>query len=93
MPMESLLLEAYALLSFGFGCLVTYLWMSAQARWRRGRGLLGKPASVAAENAKRMKEAHSDRSQGWRELLRSLVDGLLAVALLFLLGVVLAGVV
>lgn len=83
--------ELLALLSFAFGCLVAYLWVSATTRWRRARGLLDKPSRVAAENEKRMREARSDRSQGWRELLRSVLEAVLALVLVFLVVIVLAG--
>ena len=83
--------ELLALLSFAFGCLVAYLWVNATTRWRRARGLLDKPSRVAAENEKRMREARSDRSQGWRELLRSMLEVLLALLLVFLVVVLISG--
>lgn len=83
--------ELLALTPFIFGCLVAYLWVSAATRWRRGRGLFDKPSTVAVENEKRMREARSDRSQGWRELLRSMLEVLLAGLLVFLIVVLIIG--
>jgi hypothetical protein len=87
MPTEFLIIA-----SFAFGCIVTWLWMTAHSRWQRGRGLIGRPGVVLAENEKRLREATQNRAQGCREMLRALVEVGVLLILTFLTSMFLGGV-
>lgn len=66
--------------------LFTWQVTSASARWRRGRGLLRRPAVVETENMERMWRARTDRARGWREVLRAVGQWMVALVLVFVLA-------
>lgn len=73
------------------GGMLTWMYNSANARWRRGRGLRRVPAKVERENIERMWQAQSDKAQGCREMLRAIGEWSMVVVIVFLLGLFLGG--
>ena len=73
--------------------LFTWQVTSASVRWRRGRGLLRRPAVVETENVERMWRARTDRARGWREVLRAVGQWMVALVLIFVLAWLWSGTV
>jgi hypothetical protein len=83
--------ELYLVLSFALGCAVTWLWMTANSRWQRAKGLIKQPDVVTVENTKRRSEATQKRSQGCREMLRALLEIVILLLLTFLAALFFSG--
>ncbi len=88
---SNILLPVNLLFGGLLGIVLTWLLTSATTRWRRGRGLIRTPRKVRLENERRLREAHSDRAQGWRELGRALMQFALLLLVVGLAVVALVG--
>lgn len=74
-----------ALIGCFFGGLIVWLTITGHAKWKKGRGMMGKPGKQAEENKKKMEAAKADRKKGRSEVMGSLVYLALTLALIFLL--------
>jgi len=68
-----------------FGGLIIWLAMTSRDKWKKGRGLMAKPAKQAEENKKKMEAAKADRSKGWGEIRQSIFFFLAMLVGIFLL--------
>lgn len=72
-----------------FGGLIIGLAMTSRDKWKKGRGLMAKPAKQAEENKKKMDAAKAERAKGRREVVSAAVLLVFLVVATFLLGFIL----
>jgi hypothetical protein len=72
-----------------FGGLIIGLAMTSRDKWKKGRGLMAKPAKQAEENKKKMEAAKAERAKGRREVVSAVVLLVVLLVATFLLGFIL----
>ena len=63
--------------------------MTSRDKWKKGWGLMAKPAKQAEENKKKMDAAKAERAKGRREVVYAGVLLVVLVVATFLLGFIL----
>jgi len=80
----------YVVFGFILGMVMTWLIRDAIDRWRRGRGLMEVPDRVRQRHEIEIAKAKEDRSQGCREVMRSLGYFFALLLLIFFVMMVVA---